>query len=146
MHEHLQSRTLPATSNAAEGPPWRRFSVAEIEAMVEAGVIDRGERFELIGGEIVPMSPQGDRHEVIRSALTRNLGKRLPEPVLFNIATTFRLSEDTFIEPDVVFYTRETGLKGLNPATCLLAMDVADTGLACDTGRKANIQSTIRPD
>ena len=35
---------------AAEGLPRRRFTVAEVEAMVAAGVMEEGERVELIGG------------------------------------------------------------------------------------------------
>jgi hypothetical protein len=45
------------TTSAAEGLPRRRFTVAEVEAMVAAGVVEEDERVELIGGELVPMSP-----------------------------------------------------------------------------------------
>ena len=51
-------------TSAAEGLPRRRFTVAEVEAMVAAGVMEEDERVELIGGELVPMSPKGSRHEV----------------------------------------------------------------------------------
>ena len=37
--------------------------------MVAAGVMDEDERVELIGGELVPMSPKGNHHEVVKSAL-----------------------------------------------------------------------------
>jgi hypothetical protein len=47
----------PRLTRAAEGLPRRRFTVAEVEAMVEAGIMDEDERVELIGGELVPMSP-----------------------------------------------------------------------------------------
>jgi Uma2 family endonuclease len=143
MNEHLRSRTLPGTSNEAEGLLRRRFSVAEIEAMVEAGVIDADERFELIGGEIVPMSPKGYRHEVIKSSLMLHWAEHRPKHLRITQETTFRLSEDTFVEPDFVFYTRDTGLKGLTPATCLLAVEVADTSLTWDTGRKAQIYAAF---
>ncbi len=46
-------------TTAAEGLPRRRFTVAEVEAMVAAGVMEEDERVELIGGELVPMSPKG---------------------------------------------------------------------------------------
>jgi hypothetical protein len=48
-------------TTAAEGLPRPRFTVAEVEAMVAAGVVDGDERLELIGGELVPMSPKGIR-------------------------------------------------------------------------------------
>jgi hypothetical protein len=47
-------------TTAAEGLPRRRFTVAEVEAMVAAGVMEEDERVELIGGELVPMSPKGN--------------------------------------------------------------------------------------
>ena len=56
-------------TSAAEGLPRRRFTVAEVEAMVAAGVMEEDERVELIGGELVPMSPKGRRHETVKTAL-----------------------------------------------------------------------------
>jgi Uma2 family endonuclease len=47
----------------------RRFTVAEVEAMVAAGVIEEDERVELIWGELVPMSPKGLAHEVVKAEL-----------------------------------------------------------------------------
>ena len=49
----------PETTRAAEGMPRRPWRRAEIEAMVAAGIVEEDERFELIGGEVVPMSPKG---------------------------------------------------------------------------------------
>ena len=60
----LRSPDLPFTTQAAEGLVRRRWTVAEIEAMVQAGIIGEHERFELIGGEIVPMNAKGIHHEV----------------------------------------------------------------------------------
>ena len=39
-------------TSAAEGLPRRRFTVAEVEAMVAAGVMEEDERIELIGGGV----------------------------------------------------------------------------------------------
>jgi Putative restriction endonuclease len=47
------------------------------------------------------------------------------------------LSEDTYLEPDVVIYPRATGLKGLTGANALLVVEIADSSLSYDTGRKA---------
>ena len=67
MNELLRPPFLPVTTQAAEGLRRRRFTVAEIESMVASGIIAEDERIELIGGEVVPMSPKGRRHEVLRS-------------------------------------------------------------------------------
>ena len=127
---------VPITQ-AADGLPRRAFTIADIERMVEHGLIDPDERFELIGGEIVPMSPKGIRHEVLKSWVNRQLAARLPEPLEFTPETTFRLSADTFLEPDFVVYERAAGLRRLTGATALLVVEVGDTSLAYDRGRKA---------
>src|SRR5207244_3795988 len=40
----------------------RRFTAAEYRQMIQAGVFGEDERLELIDGEVVEMSPIGDRH------------------------------------------------------------------------------------
>jgi hypothetical protein len=102
-------------TSAAEGLPRRRFTVAEVEAMVAAGVIDEDERVELIGGDLVPMSPKGNDHELVKTALA-DRWYRLPEcDVDLAIVTTFRLSEDTYLEPDAVIFPEASGIGGSAP-------------------------------
>jgi len=60
--------SVARVTSAAEGLPRRRFTVAEVEAMVAAGVMEEDERVELIGGELVPMSPKGLEHEVLKAS------------------------------------------------------------------------------
>lgn len=125
------------TTTAAEGMPRRRFTFAELEQMTEAGILLEDERIELIGGEIVPMSPKGNHHEVLKSALTIYWAGQLPEDLVFVTETTFRLNEDTYLEPDFVFYPKEGGWKGLNAGTARLVVEIADSSIYYDLGRKA---------
>lgn len=129
----------PNVTCAAEGLMRRRFSVAEIEAMVAAGVMDEDERVELIGGELVPMSSKGNRHEVVKTALLDRWFRARPEDYMLTPETTFRLSDDSFLEPDVVIYERAGGLKGLTGTSVLLVVEIADSSLRYDTGRKADL-------
>ncbi len=121
----------------------RRWSVAEIEAMVQAGVIEEDERLELIGGEVVPMSPKGNRHELLKTSLTRLWSKQAPDDIFLAQETTFRLDEDTFLEPDFVFYRKAIGLVNLKPETALLAAEIADSSLGYDLGHKARLYATF---
>ena len=130
-------------TTAAEGLPRRRFTVAEVEAMVSAGVMDEDERVELIGGELVPMSPKGNHHEVVKTALLRRWFRLAPDDVELTPETTFRLSEDTYLEPDVVIYARATGLKGLTGTNVLLVVEIADSSLRYDMGRKAALYAAF---
>jgi Uma2 family endonuclease len=127
------------TTNAAEGLPRRRFTVAELEAMVAAGILDEDERIELIGGEVVPMSPKGNQHEVLKTALMLHWASRLPDHLRFTTETTFRLTPDTYLEPDFVFYPMDSGIRRLTAATARLVVEIADSSLGYDLGRKAGL-------
>lgn len=111
--------------------------------MVAAGVMDEDERVELIGGELVPMSPKGNHHEVLKTKLMIEWARRLPQGVLFTPETTFKLSDDTYLEPDFTFYEASTGLKGLNGGNALLVVEIANSSFAYDTGRKAALYASF---
>ena len=74
--------SVARVTSAAEGLPRRRFTVAEVEAMVAAGVMEKDERVELIGGELVPMWPKGSHHEVVKTALLARWYRASPDDVL----------------------------------------------------------------
>jgi Uma2 family endonuclease len=145
MNEHvrldsgLRDPTLSPTTQAAEGLMRRRWSVAEIEAMVEAGIILPDERFELIGGEVVPMPAKGNQHEMIKTALMYHWSAVRETDIRFTTETTFRLSKDTFLEPDFTFYPAASGIPKLSGENAVLAVEVSDTTLGYDLGRKARL-------
>ncbi len=133
----MNIRAEVRSTQAAEGLPRRRFTVADVEAMVAAGLMDEDERVELIGGELVPMSAKGNRHEMVKAALLDRWFRVRPDDCRLIPETTFRLSEDTYLEPDVVIYDRAKGLRGLSGDNVLLVVEIADSSLRYDTGRKA---------
>jgi len=124
---------------AAEGLPRRPFTVAELERMVAAGILAEDERIELIGGEVVPMSPKGNHHEVLKTNLTIHWSRRLPPDLMLAQETTFRLDADSYLEPDFVFYPRASGIRGLGPDTARLVVEIADSSLVYDLGLKAGV-------
>lgn len=130
---------MSLTTRAVDDMPRRRWTVAEIDAMVQAGVIDEGERFELIDGDAVPMASKGIRHESYKAALIEFWTQRKTNAYRLIPETTFRMSDSTFLEPDILFYDGATKIAGLSPKTALLAVEIADTTLAYDRGRKAMI-------
>ncbi len=140
---NLRPPNFEPTRTAAEGLQRRRFTVAEIEHITALGIFHEDERFELIGGEIVPKSPKGIHHELLKSALNRYWSKIAPDDLFFTTETTFRLSVDTFLEPDFVFYSKAAGLQGLNAETALLAVEVANTSLGYDLGTKAKLYAAF---
>src|SRR5579872_1171367 len=130
-------------ANASKQLPDRRFTVAEVEAMVAAGVMEEDERVELIHGELVPMSPKGTQHEVLKVALLDRWYRLRPDDCALAPETTFRLSEDTYLEPDIVIYRRADGLKKLSGTGVLLVVEIADSSLRYDMGRKARLYASF---
>src|SRR5438105_10392505 len=120
MSTFMNHRASPMTTTAAEGMPRRAFTVAELEQMTAAGILKEDERIELIGGDIVPMSPKGNHHEVLKTALNMYWIPRVPLDLLLTTETTFYLTEDTYLEPDFIFYPKVVGHRGLNAATAKL--------------------------
>jgi Uma2 family endonuclease len=131
------------TTNAAEGLPRRRLTIADVERMTEAEILGYDERFELIGGEIVPMIPKSVDHEVVKNTLNLLWCRALPPELHVIVATTFRLTEDTFLEPDIIFYPASGGWLGLNANSARLVVEIADHSLEYDLGRKALIYANF---
>ncbi len=139
MNDHARSPQLPATTQAAEGMGRRRWSVAEIEQMVAAGIIGEHERIELLGGEVVPMSPKGATHETVKWRLDRFFQRTAPDSIAVIPETTLRLSPDTYVEPDFCVFASAVGIRGLSGSTVLLAVEIADSSLGYDLGRKIGV-------
>jgi Uma2 family endonuclease len=138
MNEHVRPERLPGTTQAAEGLPRRRWSVAEIQEMVARGIILEDERFELIGGEVVPMSPKGAQHELVKAALQQHwFPVIVGSPINLLTETTLYVSKDEFYEPDFLFWPRSIAIKGITAATSLLVVEVADGSIGYDLGVKA---------
>ena len=143
MNTQFRPANLPLTTQAAEGLARRLWTVAEVEALVAAGILLEDERIELIGGEIVPMSPKGNRHELLKTALILHWATRLPPDIRFTPETTFRLDVSSFLEPDFVFYHKSPGLVNLKPETALLVVEIADSSLGYDLGKKAKFYANF---
>lgn len=139
MNTHFRPPDLPMTTRAVDDMPRRRWTVAEIEAMVQAGVIDEDEHFELIDGDVVPMSPKGSKHESYKASLLDFWVRRRSDSYRIIPETTFRLDESSFLEPDFVFWDARFKVPQLAPSNTLLAVEVSDSTLAYDTGRKARL-------
>jgi Uma2 family endonuclease len=89
------------------------------------------------------MLPKGNHHEILKTALTVFWAQRLPPELLFTTETTFRLSPDTYLEPDFVFYPKASGIRGLNADTARLVVEISDSSLGYDLGRKAALYASF---
>ena len=132
-----------ALMHSAEPPVRRRFNVADVVRMVEIGLIGQDERLEVLDGEIIEMSPKGYRHEGLKGAINRLWGRSCPEGFDYLPETGLYLSDTTYLEPDFVVFQARESLQGLAGPEVLLAIEVADSSLEYDLGRKPGIYASF---
>ena len=122
----------PAPADAAHGPRPKRFTQAEFQAIIAAGIIEEGARVELIGGEIYDMAGEGYLHgdgaALLVEALRAAIGAEFS--VLMN--TRLDLGADSEVYPDILVCLNGTPVKARNPSTVALLVEVADTSLVRD--------------
>lgn len=113
----------------------RRFTVQEYHGMAEAGILHEDDRVELMGGEIVEMSPIGGRHAKCVTELLRALTALVGEGVRVSPQNPVKLDEYWEPQPDVaVLRASERYMVGElpEPEDVLLLIEVSDTTLAYD--------------
>jgi Uma2 family endonuclease len=89
------------------------------------------------------MALKGIPHEVVKRALLDQWIRVRPDEVRLAPETRFRLSEDTYLEPDIVIYPRISGLRGLSGANVLLVVEIADSSLRYGIGRKGGCRPAL---
>src|SRR3989442_6259555 len=111
------------------------FTVDEYYKMAEAGVLTPEDRVELIDGEIIQMSPIGNRHlgcvNWANDAFTTAFRGR----AVVSVQNPLRLSNYTEPEPDIVLLKhRPDAYRRKRPMgdDALLVLEVSDTTLRYD--------------
>ena len=137
-HMFLSAKGRPSTQ-AAEGLPRWRWTVAEIERVAAAGLFADCDRFELVGGEMVPMSPKGRRHELIRVELSYRWSRAVSEDVMVAAEPQFNLDADTYLNPDILVHPRSTATYDLRGPEALLVVEIAETSLSYDLKVKSSL-------
>lgn len=127
----------------SDGLARRAFSADDLRRMLETGIMEEGEPFELIEGELVFMNAQGFAHDRIKTALGRKLGRFLPEDFFVGIEVSVQLSGSSIVQPDIVVAPDNAvartaeGFLTIPAAQLLLVVEVASSSLSFDRGRKA---------
>ena len=142
MNDHTPDRAHPGprprpTTQAAEGVPRLKWTLEEFDKMVEAGLIAPEERIELIGGELVPMSPKGLQHENVRWALSRWLRYNLQSSIEFQQEPGWRPEGTHYFEPDFLLFRPGFTPVSVPAAHVLLVIEIASSSLRFDRGPKA---------
>jgi Uma2 family endonuclease len=118
-------------------PQRRRFTVEEFQRMGEAGIFAPDERVELIGGEIIRMTPIGPRHVKSVFALDDLLRSAVGPEVQISIQMPVQLVRSQ-PQPDVALF-RRSALRDdelPSPSACLLVVEVSDSTVDFDRNKK----------
>jgi Uma2 family endonuclease len=142
MNEISHAPSRP-TTQAAEGLPRLKWTMAEFDRLAELGVFTEDDRIELIGGELVPMSPKGNRHELVKTKLLNWFMRRLPAGFEIAVELGWRPRDDVYLEPDILIYRLGAQPSLVGPGEVALALEVADSSLKFDTGAKANTYAAL---
>ena len=119
-----------------------RFTVADYHKMAEAGILGRDDRVELIEGEIVAMAPIGSLHMAPVNRLNRFFVKACGDRAWVSIQGPVILGDGSEPQPDLLILNpRADAYANANPAAAdvLLLIEVSDTSLAYDRGRKLEL-------
>lgn len=124
-------------TRAADGLDRRGFTMAEVERMIETGIIDPDERFELIEGEVVPMNPQALPHLTMKARLARALLLTCPPEIDIAQDATVVLGPRSFFDANILAFRADKTGRYVQPDQVLLAVEVADSSRARDLFTKA---------
>jgi Uma2 family endonuclease len=142
MNEHFTFPPQRPTTQAAEGLPRWRWTVAEIERLATHGIFTEFDQFELLGGEIVPMSPKGIRHELVREELSFRFSQLARGDIFVACEPQFKLGDDTLTQPDILVRPVSIKTHLLRGSDVLLLVEVADSSLEYDLKTKAPLYAS----
>jgi Uma2 family endonuclease len=110
--------------------------------MAEAGILKPTDRVELIEGEIVEMSPIGDRHAMAVNRANMVFARGLGDKVVVSVQNAVRINRYNEPQPDIVLIRPREGFYGdrhPRPEDVVLLIEVADTTLKYDQNVKLPI-------
>jgi Uma2 family endonuclease len=143
MNELSHQPRVRPTTQAAEGVPRLRWTLAEFDRLAELGIFTEDDRIELIGGELVPMSPKGNRHENVKTKLLNALARKLPDGLEIAVELGWRPHDDNYLEPDILIFNGAPDPGRVPPSDVLLAIEVSASSFAYDAGRKSLIYAAL---
>jgi Uma2 family endonuclease len=127
-----------STSILEEEPSPYRFTVQEWHRLGETGVFDEEKRLELLDGEIITMSPIGNRHAAATCNLIEFFSENNRRRYLVSPGNPIEADQFSEPVPDLMLLPRSQKTAGRHPLTneAFLVVEISDSTLAYDRGRK----------
>jgi Uma2 family endonuclease len=113
----------------------RKFTVEQYHKMVESGILTEDDRVELIGGEIIEMSPIGTKHAACVNRLVNLLVLLLGKRAILAAQNPVALNENSEPQPDVALLKPRDDFYATahpQPQDILLLIEVADSTVVYD--------------
>lgn len=123
-----------------EEPEPLLLTLADYEALDQAGAFERHPKVELIEGVIVKVAPQENVHSFAKSELARRLGNKLEalgSPLRAIVEPTVAMPPDSAPEPDIALTSDRPRHAYAALDTVALLIEVSNTTAAYDLTRKA---------
>ncbi|MGH7727787.1 MAG: Uma2 family endonuclease [Vulcanimicrobiaceae bacterium] len=120
----------------------RLFSVQEYHRMAEIGILEDGERVELLDGIVVTMSPIGRPHWARHAAIDSYLQDVFPENTTIVGQGSFPLGDRNEPQPDIALVDGidwEIRECGPAPSDLIALIEIADSSVLKDLGRKQHL-------
>ncbi len=128
-----------ATVHKRAGVRRRRWTKEEYYRLGELGFF-HGQRVELLDGELMVQSPQNPLHACTTDTVRRTLDLLFGSGYLVRCQFPLDLGQSTEPEPDVaVVVGAPRQFQTAHPTTAVLIVEVSDSTLNFDRGRKASL-------
>jgi hypothetical protein len=111
------------------------FTVDEYYRMLDAGILTEDDRVELIDGEIIEMSPIGNRHAASVDRANDLFTSSFRGRALVSVQNPLRLNDFNEPQPDVVVLRRRADYyasKSRTPEDTFFVLEVSDSTLRYD--------------
>ncbi len=116
---------------------WTR---AEFDRIIAAGGFEPEARLELIDGEIIEMPPQRSRHATAIQLAEQALRAAFPAGFAVRAQLPLALEDLSEPEPDLAVVSgNPRDYRDAHPDTALLVLEIADSSLDLDRGRKLQL-------
>ena len=128
---------VPASERAAVDTG-RRFTVDEYLALAAVGILAKEERVELLDGEIIQMAPIGNCHRNSVNWLADMMRNNVGPRGMVQVQGSIQLDDASAPQPDVAIIRRGSinDIGPVLPSDVYLLVEVADSSLEFDLGEK----------
>lgn len=128
--------TLQIQRLQCEEPHVRRWTLQEYHGLAEEGYF-RGQRVQLIDGEIIQMPPMKHPHALSLMKSDRWVRGVLTNEFIVRIQMPLNVMEDSDPEPDIAVVPGPLDSYRDHPTTAVLVIEISDTSLRLDRSKAA---------